>query len=78
MNAHVERFIQSIQSQSTDHFLVLGEKHFDYLVRDYHAERPHQGLGNVPLDGPPPDLGDGEIVVRTRLGGLLKSYGRAA
>jgi putative transposase len=50
LNAHVERFIQSIQSECMDHFLVFGEKHFDYIVKEfvehYHHERPHQGLGN--------------------------------
>jgi len=34
-NAYVERFIQSIQVECLDHFLVFGEKHFDYLVREY-------------------------------------------
>jgi putative transposase len=50
LNAYVERFIQSLQQECLDHFLVFGEKHFDYLVREYvehhHTERPHQGLGN--------------------------------
>ena len=76
-NAFVERFIQSLQVECLDHFLVFGEKHLDYLVREYiehyHTERPHQGLGNRRVEEPPPDVGKGEIVVRTRLGGLLKS-----
>ena len=33
LNAYVERFIQSIQKECLDHFLIFGEKHFDYLVR---------------------------------------------
>jgi putative transposase len=81
-NAFVERFIQTLQVECLDHFLVFGEKHLDYLVREYvehyHTERPHQGLGNRPVSGPPPDVGEGEIVVRTRLGGLLKHYQHAA
>ena len=49
-NAFVERFVQSIKTECLDHFLVFGEKHFDYLCRElvdyYHADRPHQGLDN--------------------------------
>jgi putative transposase len=80
-NAFVERFIQTLQVECLDHFLVFGEKHLDYLVREYvehyHTERPHQGLGNQLVLGAPP-AGEGEVQCRTRLGGLLKSYGRAA
>ena len=75
-NAYVERFIQSIQVECLDHFLVFGEKHFDYLVREYveyyHQERPHQGLGNRLIGGEPPHEGTGKVQCRTRLGGLLK------
>src|SRR5262245_46954992 len=57
LQAYVERFIQSIQQECTDHFIVCGERHFDYLVREYvehyHTERPHQSKGNVPLTGRP-------------------------
>jgi Integrase core domain len=80
-NAYVERFIQSIQVECLDHFLVFGEKHFDYLAREYvehyHTERPHQGLENrLPAGYPLSDVG--EVQCGTRLGGLLKHYHRAA
>jgi len=85
LNAYVERFIQSIQQECLDHFLVFGEQHFDYLVREYvahyHEERPHQGLENRLVIGqhpPAPPDADGQIHCRTRLGGLLKHYYRAA
>jgi putative transposase len=83
LNAFVERFIQSIQVECLDHFLVFGEKHFDYLVREYvehyHTERPHQGLGKVLLNAePPPDAVAGGVRCNTRLGGLLKHYCRVA
>ncbi len=85
LNAYVERFVQSIQQECLDHFLVFGEKHLDYLVKEYiehyHSERPHQALANLPLTGEPPsalpDL-EGEIQCRTRLGGILKHYYRTA
>jgi putative transposase len=85
LNAYVERFVQSIQNECLDHFLVFGEKHFDYLIREYvehyHTERPHQGLGNRVITGEtPPALPDSNdnMQCRTRLGGLLKHYLRVA
>jgi putative transposase len=49
MNAFVERFVQSIQQECLDHFIVFGTQHFDYLCGEYVAyyltERPHQGVG---------------------------------
>ena len=86
-NAFVERFIQTLQVECLDHFLTFGEKHLDYLVREYvehyHAERPHQGLGNLrigerapPIAAPAVDLAGVER--RTRLGGLLSHYVRRA
>ena len=42
-------------------------------------ERPHQGKENVPLTGlPKQPSGDGEIVCRERLGGVLSHYYREA
>ncbi len=95
MNAYVERFIQTIQLECTDHFVICGTKHFDYLCKEflehYLNERPHQGLENrTPTEGktgnkkhqadptepPIPELH--KIRCRKRLGGLLKSYSRAA
>ncbi|MDA1266858.1 MAG: integrase core domain-containing protein [Planctomycetota bacterium] len=53
-------------------------KAIDEYVAHYNAERPHQGVGNQPLSyRPPPDMG-AEVAVHERLGGLLKSYRRAA
>ena len=49
-NAFVERFIQTIQVELLDHFVVLGQRHFNYLVKvwleHYHTERPHQSKEN--------------------------------
>jgi putative transposase len=47
--------VQSIQQECLDHFLIFGETHFDYPVREYvehyHEERPHQGLANRLITG---------------------------
>lgn len=88
MNAYAERFVQTLRKECLDHFVVCGEKHLRYLVKEfvahYHLERPHQGRGNVPL--PVADAGEpqvltfpkGEVVCRSRLGRLLRHYSRAA
>ena len=48
--AFVERFIQTIQQECLDHFVVFGQQHMDHLcsefVEHYHVERPHQGKEN--------------------------------
>ncbi|MFM7162046.1 MAG: hypothetical protein ACKO3P_16965 [Planctomycetaceae bacterium] len=66
--------------------VALGEKYRDYLVREfvryYHRDRPHQGVSNVTLDHPATDepvlAKISDVVCDERLGGLLKSYRRAA
>jgi putative transposase len=72
-NAFVERFIQTIQVECLDKFLVFGPDHFDYLVGDYlqhyHVERPLR-LVEAPATG--------EVVCSQRLGGLLRHYYREA
>jgi putative transposase len=83
--AYVERWIQSIQTECLNHFVVLGEKHFNYLVsvyvNFYLKHRPHQGLNNKPLDGAEPDDDVPRLTTvgsQSWLGGLLKSYARKA
>ena len=88
MNAYAERAIQTVQKECLDHFIVLGETHLDYLVREflahYHEERPHQAKGNAPLTaagtGPPSDelIRVRDVESGERLGGLLKHYYRKA
>ena len=89
LQAHIERFIQSLQQEALDYFIVFGEQHFDYLIAEYvehyHTERPHQAKGNKPLtgdwpepEGDPPDSDSDTVVCRTRLGGLLRHYERKA
>ena len=94
MNAYVERFIQTIQLECTDHFVICGTRHFDYLCKEflehYHTERPHQALENcVPMEAKRKGRKKamlekatipklGDVKCRSRLSGLLKSYERAA
>jgi putative transposase len=90
----VERFIQSVEQECLDHFVIVGEQHFNHLVESwleyYQTERPHQSKGNgllVPFQRQrkrprKPYSGDvprvREIQCRERLGGLLKHYYRKA
>ena len=80
MNPFVERFVRTIKSECLDKMIIFGEKHLRYCTEQfiihYHEERPHQGIGNNIID--PQPQGKGEIVCHERLGGLLKSYRRAA
>jgi hypothetical protein len=65
------------------HIVPLGERHLRNVVREYvlhyHAERHHQGLGNIiPFPSPASmDVGS-RIRLSQRLGGLLNFYDRVA
>jgi len=54
--AFVERFIQTLKQECLNYFVVVGERHMNYLVKEMlahnHAERPHQGLDNELLVKP--------------------------
>ncbi len=83
LNAHLERFFGSLKSECLHKLILFGETATRRAVRafvtHYHTERNHQGLDNeliVPMDRPP-DMEAG-IETTERLGGLLRSYRRAA
>ena len=84
-NAFVERVIQTLRRECLNHFVIVGRRHANRLVRKfvgwYHTSRPHQGLGNSPPTQTPPieewqqpKLND--VVCTSQLGGLLNSYHR--
>ncbi len=65
--------------------ILFGERSLRHCLENYvnhfHAERNHQGKGNVILFSAPEDrIGElsGDIQTRERLGGLLKCYYREA
>jgi putative transposase len=79
-NAHMERWIQSLQVECLRHFVIFGEKHLQYLVSEYLAfynvDRPHQALDNQPLPGPtnavaPENWQPEDVFFEERLGGVL-------
>jgi hypothetical protein len=87
-NAFVERFIQTIQHEYLDHFLVFGKSHLNLLAKEflehYHTERPHQAVENQLLVVPktkrrrkaklPDTISLADIRCEQKLGVLLKSY----
>ena len=81
-NAHAERFVRSIKKECLDRLIPLGERHFRGAVAEfvahYQRERNHQGLGNELIELPPEQESVGRIRRRSRLGGLLNYYARAA
>ena len=86
LNAHVERFIQTIQDECLDKFIVMGTAHLDHLtaefIEHYNQERPHSAIEfRTPVGRPPPlrSAGcNGAVRCRTRLGGVLMHYYRLA
>ena len=76
-------FVRSIKHECLRHIVPLGERHLRAVVREfvehYHAERNHQGLGNVvPFPSPDSVARVGRVERRQRLGGLLNFYERKA
>ena len=83
MNSHLERFFGSLKSECLNQLILFGENATRNAVRQYldhyHKDRCHQGLGNHLIE-PLHSLPDTTKVIETteRLGGLLRSYRRAA
>jgi putative transposase len=85
LNDHCERWIKSVKSEALSKRILFGEASLRHVLSHYveyhHAERNHQGKGNIILFPSPADrIGEssGESLKRERLGGLLNFYHRAA
>ena len=81
-NAHAERFVRSIKEECLGRIIPLGERHFRRAIAEfvehYHRERNHQGLDNRLIAGRPATGVASRVRRRSRLGGLLNYYERAA
>ena len=85
LNAHAERYVRSAKEECLSRLVLFGEegllRTLNEFVAHYHAERNHQGRGNLLLfpaaDLSLPPQGDA-IECKQRLGGLLKYYYREA
>jgi len=83
LNAFSERFVRSIKSECLERLILFGEKSLRHAVTEYlahyHAERNHQGIGNViPFPDERWDGVQGEVTRSQRIGGLLSFYHRKA
>jgi putative transposase len=83
LNSYAERFVRTIKESCLERMILFGEGALRTALREfvthYHGERNHQGIGNL-LILPDPSLADrnGPIRCRSRLGGMLNYYDRAA
>ncbi len=85
LNAYAERWVKSVKEEALSKLILFGEASLrrvlsEYLVH-FHAERNHQGKGNVllfPTAAQAKTRVDGSVACKERLGGLLKYYHRDA
>ena len=84
LNAFAERWVRSAKEECLLKLILFGEgslkRALTEFVEYFHAERPHQGKGNVllfPTEGVQQTAG-ARILCRQRLGGLLRYYCHAA
>ena len=85
LNAYAERWVRSVKEEALSKLIIFGEASLrrtlsEYLVH-FHAERNHQGKGNVllfPMTRQSALSSDRPVHCCERLGGLLKYYHREA
>ena len=82
LNAFAERWVRSVKQECLSKLILFGEaslrRALKEYIQHYHAERNHQGKGNVLLF-PENDSclhRPNSVSCRERLGGLLRYYGR--
>jgi hypothetical protein len=85
LNAFAERWVRSVKQECISKLILFGEvslrRALNEFLQHYHAERHHQGKGNVLLF---PSIGTSQSALgspvrcRQRLGGLVNYYSRAA
>jgi len=87
LRAHVERFIQTLQVECLDKFVIVAQRHLNHVCQQfeawYNTERPHEACGHLPpaMEAEPEErttIRRGDVVCNMRLGGALKSYSRRA
>jgi putative transposase len=83
LNSYAERWVRSVKEECLSKVILLGERSLrralNEFVEYYHAERNHQGKGNVLLYPRDTDVRrEGPVQCRERLGGLLRYYNQEA
>lgn len=79
----MERFIQTLKVECLDKFVIVAERHLNYVNREwrlhYNRERPHEARGHLPQATEKPPEGNEsmrlkDVVYSSRLGWLLKHF----
>jgi putative transposase len=83
LNAYAERWVRSVKEECLSRVILFGERSLRRALSEYvdhfHAERNHQGRGNVLLFPRATAWQcEGPMQCRERLGGLLRYYHREA
>jgi putative transposase len=83
LNAYAERWVRSVKEECLSKVVLFGERSLRRALREYvehfHAERNHQGKGNVLLFPRSANTRrEGPVQCRERLGGLLRYYHQEA
>ena len=83
LKAYAERWVRSVKEECLSKVILFGEQSLRRALSNYvdhfHAERNHQGKGNVLLFPRVTDRQrEGPVRCRGRLGGLLRYYHREA
>lgn len=79
MNSYAESWVGTIKRECLNHFVVFGERHLRYLIKEYvmhyNTTRPHSSMDNMPLEYGS-HKSTGEIKSQSKLGGIIKHYYR--
>ena len=86
LNGRVERFIQTIKYECLFKFILFGQRHLDHTVEQwvdyYNTIRSHTERSHLPPVHAVPDevpkLDRDQIMIRSYVGGLVKSFERSA
>ena len=78
LNPYAEGWVGTIKRECLNYFIVFGERHLRYLVREYldyyNTKRPHPTLVEHSTWRPQRLWQSGRLRCSSRLGGLLRSY----
>jgi putative transposase len=86
-NGVAERFVRTVRSECLDWLLILNqhlERVVEVFVEHYNSYRPHRALALTPPHPTRPSVaptsvwGEGRVLRRDRLGGVVHEYGLAA
>jgi len=92
-NSHAEHYVLNCKENCLNHLLIFGLKRLQFVIdcysSFYNEHRPHQGIGNrIPSEyfklskhqirNRPLNISARNVVRKVFLGGLLKSYKKAA